>query len=110
DDVAAVVDALGSSDADVVALSMGGYVALALYERHPAKVRTLTLVDTRSGPDTPAARAARQTAMESAVAGGRRAIAEAMLEKLVPAETDRLVRAWIVTMDEDQPERKFVAA
>ena len=32
-------------------LSMGGYVALAMCERHPERVRSLTLVDTRANAD-----------------------------------------------------------
>jgi pimeloyl-ACP methyl ester carboxylesterase len=52
DDLAGLVRALGADAADVVGLSMGGYVALALVERHPQLVRSLALVDTRAAPDS----------------------------------------------------------
>lgn len=53
DDAAAILDALGLREAHVLGHSMGGYVALTLALRHPAKVRSLILVGTSpGGPDT----------------------------------------------------------
>ena len=49
----------GEGNAVVVGLSMGGYVALALAERHPGFVVGLGLVDTKSTADLDAARANR---------------------------------------------------
>ncbi|MFC8600608.1 alpha/beta fold hydrolase [Isoptericola sp. NPDC057191] len=49
----------GEGNAVVVGLSMGGYVALALAERHPGFVVGLGLVDTKSTADLEAARANR---------------------------------------------------
>ncbi|WP_425956434.1 alpha/beta fold hydrolase [Xylanimonas sp. McL0601] len=46
----------GIANAVVVGLSMGGYAALALADRHPAFVSALGLVDTKSTADTPEAR------------------------------------------------------
>ena len=51
DDVAAVLDAAGVTRAVVVGLSMGGYVAFALWRRQPGRVRALVLADTRAGED-----------------------------------------------------------
>ena len=45
-DVAALLDALAAPPAHVVGLSLGGCVALALALDHPARVRSLTLVNT----------------------------------------------------------------
>jgi 3-oxoadipate enol-lactonase len=45
-DVAALLDALDATSAHVVGLSLGGCVALALAFDHPARVRSLTLVNT----------------------------------------------------------------
>jgi len=45
----------GIGNAIVVGTSMGGYVALALTERHPAFVAGLGLVDTKSTADSPEA-------------------------------------------------------
>lgn len=49
EDVAAVVDALGVQTFDLVALSLGGRVAIAYTARHPERVRRLVIVDI--GPD-----------------------------------------------------------
>lgn len=46
DDVGAALTALGERDAHVVGLSLGGCVGLALALRHPARARSLTLVNT----------------------------------------------------------------
>jgi 3-oxoadipate enol-lactonase len=53
DDVAALLDALQIEQAVVAGLSMGGYVALALWRRHRKLVRALVLADTRAGADAP---------------------------------------------------------
>lgn len=59
DRVAAAVRATGAGRVVVAGLSMGGYVALALLERHPDLVAGLALVDTKSTADAPEARATR---------------------------------------------------
>ena len=50
---------IGEAQADIVALSMGGYVALAMWERHPEVVRSLALLDTKAEADSPAAKQGR---------------------------------------------------
>lgn len=47
------------TDAVLVGLSMGGYVAFRILERHPALVRGLVLADTKASPDAPDARTKR---------------------------------------------------
>ncbi|ADG73991.1 alpha/beta hydrolase fold protein [Cellulomonas flavigena DSM 20109] len=70
DRVADAIRAAGSGPAVVAGLSMGGYVALALVERHPGLVAALALVDTKSTADTPQAAAKRlQVAADVAAAG-----------------------------------------
>ncbi len=51
DDAAGVLDALGVDSAHVVGNSMGGYIALSLALRQPARVRSLVLVNTSHGGD-----------------------------------------------------------
>jgi len=59
----------GEGNAVVVGLSMGGYVALALAERHPGFVVGLGLVDTKSTADLDAARANRLRIADAVVEG-----------------------------------------
>lgn len=102
-DVAAVVTALGDDAADVVGLSMGGYVALALWEAHPEVVRSLTLVDTRAGADGPEARQARDAAAARIVERGRSALADELLPNLLATGASAGARARLRTMVEETP-------
>ena len=52
DDLAALLDTLGIERATVVGHSLGGYVALAFYRRHAARVRGLGLVSSRVQSDS----------------------------------------------------------
>ena len=52
--LAAVLDATGTPDAVVLALSAGAPVALRLAELHPGRVRCVVLVSPVTGPDAPA--------------------------------------------------------
>ncbi|MDO8108260.1 alpha/beta fold hydrolase [Isoptericola sp. b441] len=56
DAVAATLHAAGVQRAVIAGLSMGGYVAMAVVERHPALVAGLGLLDTKSTADPDAAR------------------------------------------------------
>ena len=69
--------------AGIAALSMGGYVALALMKRSPSNVAALALVDTRAGADDEAGKAGRNAAIEAVRAGGAAAIVDGMVEKLL---------------------------
>lgn len=67
-DVVAAIRQLGSDQAVVAGLSMGGYVAMALAERHAGLLAGLALLDTRSGADTEAARDNRLRVAEAVLA------------------------------------------
>lgn len=114
DDVAAVIQRFGDEPVDVVGLSMGGYVAQALWARHPALVRSLALVSTRAKGDDEAGRAGRDAAIRTLVEQGRAAISAAMPGKLLAprAGTDahgQLLRARLQTMIEALPAETIVA-
>jgi len=89
DDAAGVLDRLGIPSAAVVGLSMGGYAAFAMVRRHPERLRALVLADTRAGADSPEARANRAAQAEKVRREGGRAIADAVLPKLLGAASHR---------------------
>ncbi|HYO12398.1 MAG TPA: alpha/beta fold hydrolase [Thermoanaerobaculia bacterium] len=101
-DAVALLDHLGISRAVVCGISMGGYVALALWERHPERVRGLVLADTRSGADAPEGRERRLALAERVLAEGPGFLAGEMPAKLLGASTleqrpelRRTVAEWI---------------
>ena len=74
EDVAGLIEALGYEQADVVGLSMGGYVALALWELYPAAIRSLVLANTKAGADSEEGRAGREAQAQAVVTDGRAAV------------------------------------
>lgn len=48
-DIAAILDATGDKKAIVGGLSLGGYMSLAFYRKHPERVRALLIIDTGPG-------------------------------------------------------------
>ncbi len=83
DDLAALMDHLGVARALVGGLSMGGYVAQAFAARHSQRLGALLLADTKSGPDAPAARAARDEAISLVQTAGTAAYVEKQLPRLL---------------------------
>jgi pimeloyl-ACP methyl ester carboxylesterase len=109
-DVAAVIRTLSDDgQADVIGLSMGGYVALALWAAEPQCVRSLVLCNTKATADSEAARAGRDAAITTVLAHGRRAIAAAMLPKLLAPNADPLLQARVQSMIEGTPIETIVA-
>lgn len=49
DDMAAILDAVGAKSAIVGGLSLGGFMSLAFYVKHPERVRALLIIDTGPG-------------------------------------------------------------
>lgn len=114
DDVAAVVRTLTDDTVDVCGLSMGGYVAQALWARHPQLVRSLVLVDTKAKGDDDAGKAGRDAAMRTVVEKGRATIAATMATKLLAKRADDdphglLLRARLHSMIEGTAVETIVA-
>ncbi len=110
DDLAGTIDALGAQQADVVSLSMGGYVALALYELRPALVRSLTLIDTRAAADTREARAGRDALADRLLDKGRSAVATELIPALLGRTPSHRSQARLRSMIEGTRYETFVAA
>lgn len=87
DDVAALLDRLSIESAVIGGLSMGGYVALSMWQRHRARVRGLMLFDTRAGADTDVARDQRAGQVERARQRGSAAVAAELLPVVLGATT-----------------------
>jgi pimeloyl-ACP methyl ester carboxylesterase len=82
-DVSVLMDALKLDDAVIGGLSMGGYVAFALFRQSPARFAGMILADTRPQADTPQAREARLQLRALLAAGGPSAVADQVLPKLL---------------------------
>jgi pimeloyl-ACP methyl ester carboxylesterase len=102
-DVSALMDALKIDDAVIGGLSMGGYVAFALFRQAPGRFAGMILADTRPQADTPQARAARVQLRALLAERGPAAVADQMLPKLfspsAAAETVAAGRQLIESAD-----------
>ena len=87
DDIVAMLDALQIERAVIAGLSMGGYIAFALWRRHRERVRALILADTRPGADSEEARAKRRELIALAQAKGSGAVADAQIAGMVGRTT-----------------------
>jgi pimeloyl-ACP methyl ester carboxylesterase len=95
DDIAALMTLLDLKKAVVVGLSMGGYVAFALWRRHQALVRALVLADTRASADDATARDKRTAQIAFAEQNGSNALADQLAPGML-GKTTRLERPEIV--------------
>lgn len=78
DDVARKFDGA----AVVAGFSMGGYVALALADRHPDKIAGLALINSQAAADTDEVRNARRSMIQKVLKDGTKAATDAALPKL----------------------------
>jgi 3-oxoadipate enol-lactonase len=87
DDVVELLDAIQIDRAVIGGLSMGGYVALAIWRRHRSRVRALVLADTRAGADNAEGKQKRNDLIALAKAEGSIAIADKQITGLVGKST-----------------------
>jgi pimeloyl-ACP methyl ester carboxylesterase len=89
DDVIELLDTLSLDEPVVVGgLSMGGYVALSLVVRYPARVRGLMLMDTRAGADSPDAAQKREEMARAVIAADNAGpVVDSMMPRLFAKTT-----------------------
>ncbi|MDB4913470.1 MAG: hypothetical protein JWM95_1114 [Gemmatimonadetes bacterium] len=87
DDLAAFVMLLGLERVVVCGLSMGGYVALAMWRRHRTLIRGLVLTSTRATADTEEGRAKRLRLIQFVDERGVEALAAKQLRAMVGKTT-----------------------
>lgn len=108
DDVVALLDWLEIDDAVVCGLSMGGYVAMAMWRQHADRIRGLVLCDTRATADADAARATRNELIQLARAEGASAVAARQMPGMVGKFT-RATRPTVLSTMEAMMSRQPVA-
>lgn len=86
-DVAALLDELKIDRAVIGGLSLGGYVTFAFHRLFPLRVKAVILADTRPQADTEENKKAREQNAALALDKGMNAIADAMLPKLLTADS-----------------------
>ncbi|HEV2643780.1 MAG TPA: alpha/beta fold hydrolase [Candidatus Elarobacter sp.] len=89
DDLVRLLDALGIARAAVCGLSLGGYVALALWRQHHERISALVLADTRATADTPATRERRAQLIDLARSEGVLPVADAQVSAALGRTTRR---------------------
>lgn len=108
DDIAALLTHLEVERAVVCGLSMGGYVAMAMWRRHPARVHALVLCDTKAPADTDEGRKKRNDLIATAERDGAAAVAALQLPGMI-GKTTRERRPDTTARVQQMMERASVA-
>jgi 3-oxoadipate enol-lactonase len=87
DDLAGLLDSLDVDRCVLGGLSMGGYIAMAMWRRHRARIAALILADTRAEADDAGGREKRRKMMAVAMDQGMSAVADSMIEGMVGRST-----------------------
>jgi pimeloyl-ACP methyl ester carboxylesterase len=88
-DVFALLDALEIPGAVICGLSMGGYVAFAMWRLARLRIRGLVLADTRAGADSADARGRRREMLSLLAGRGTAGVADVMLPGLLGRSSHR---------------------
>jgi pimeloyl-ACP methyl ester carboxylesterase len=109
DDVVALLDELGVAMASVCGLSMGGYVALSIAERHRGRVAALVLADTRAAADSDVAKLAREATMRKVRDDGPAAFLDGVPERLLSRHASDDLRQRVRDLCVDRAETILAA-
>jgi len=112
DEVAALLGTLEIDQVVVVGLSMGGYVAFSLLDRHPALVAALVLADTRAERDSEQVLERRTQQQQQVREEGTVAVIDTLLDTLLSEHTRELRPQVVVEARRlmDNPPAGFVGA
>jgi 3-oxoadipate enol-lactonase len=110
DDAVAELDRQGVPMATVCGLSMGGYVALALAERHPARLAGLVLADTRAGADSSDGKKNRDAGIAAVREKGVAAFVAPLVDKLLSPQAPAELKARVRALGERQSADAITAA
>jgi pimeloyl-ACP methyl ester carboxylesterase len=102
EDAVAALDKLGIAMATVCGLSMGGYVALAMAAKHPARLAGLILADTRASADSEAARQARVDGIAKVKSGGLNEFLDGMPVRLLSSKAADSLKRRVRTLSEQK--------
>src|SRR4029078_12396388 len=91
----ALMDTLQIEEAIVGGLSMGGYVALAMFRQEAGRITGLVLADTRHSADTDDGRAGRMRLRAALAEHGPRAVADQMVPTLLSPAAPRALGAEV---------------
>ncbi len=90
DDLFSLMDYLGIHSANIVGLSMGGYIALRGIEREPDRFLSLALCNTKSEADTNEAKIKRADSIRTIINDGVKTFADNFLKTVfAPASVDK---------------------
>lgn len=103
DDVAALMEALAVPKATLGGMSMGGYVALAFAARHPKRLHSLILADTKAAADSPEAHQGREAAINLVETQGVGAMLDQQIPRLLSANASDSLRAHVRHLGEQAP-------
>ncbi len=105
EDMFGLLDYLGAPRAVVLGVSLGGYVALAMYARHPERIQGLILADTRAEADGPEAVKARHGTVVDLRSRGTEALRPRVQRLFAPStrenRPDLVNRAWQAVQKQD---------
>ena len=87
DELAATLDDAGAERAVVVGLSIGGYIAFALWRRHRERIAALVLADTKAEADPPEAVERRSGQQEQVSTQGITGLVQALPDALLAGTT-----------------------
>ncbi len=110
DDLARLLDELGIRRVVFAGLSMGGYIAFAMWRRHRERITALVLADTRPGADTTEAQERRAALAERVLAEGTAPLLGNVQPGLLSAAAPERIAARVRDIIERQPPEGAAAA